>query len=230
MSAIIGTRQAKDALFDEFARVASALASGRRLEIVDLLAQAPRTVEDVAGNIGQTVANASHHLRRLADDGLVNSEKRGRHVEYRLASERVYVLWRALQEVTAAHHVGLEDAAASYLGNRDEIDLIDWDTLTKRVEQGDSVVLIDVRPAPEYHAGHLEGAINVPPDRLESLPGDLPADGDVVAYCRGAYCAYADLAIRRLQARGRRAFRLDGGYRDRMPVGQMMPGSPDVGQ
>lgn len=218
MDKTIGTRPAKDVMFDEFARVAAAVASGRRLEILDVLAQAPRTVEDIAGTIDQSVANTSHHLRRLADDGLVVSDKHGRHVTYRLASQRVYDLWRALQDVTAAHHHQLEDAAQSYLGDREQIDLIDWETLNERLERGDQVVIIDVRPVVEYQAGHLDDAINVPPDRLDSLPGGLPTGGDVVAYCRGTYCAYADQAIRRLQTLGRRAFRLDGGYRDRRPL------------
>ena len=217
VDAMIGTRQAKDRLFDEFARVAASLASGRRLEILDILAQAPRTVDDIAQNIDQSVANTSHHLRRLADDGLVASEKHGRHVTYRLASDRVFELWRALQDVTALHHDALPPAAASYLGNRQEIDLIDWDTLAERLSRGDDVVVIDVRPEPEYRAGHLDGAINIPPERLDTLPGEIPRGVDVVAYCRGTYCAYADQAIRRLQAHRRRAFRLDGGYRDRLP-------------
>jgi rhodanese-related sulfurtransferase/DNA-binding transcriptional ArsR family regulator len=218
MDSRIGTRQAKDAMFDEFARVAAAVASGRRLEILDVLAQAPRTVEDIAGTINQSVANTSHHLRRLADDGLVASDKHGRHVTYRLASQRVYDLWRALQDVTAAHHHELEEAARSYLGDREEIDFIEWETLNERLDRGDHVVIIDVRPELEYRAGHLDGAINIPPDRLETLPSGLPTDGDVVAYCRGTYCAYADQAIRTLQTHGRRAFRLDGGYRDRRPL------------
>lgn len=222
---MIGTRRAKDALFDEFARVAASLASGRRLEILDVLAQAPRTVEAIAGNIDQSVANTSHHLRRLAEDGLVASEKNGRHVTYRLASDGVYDLWRTLQDVTAAHHRGLAASAVAYLGDRADIDEIDWETLTRRLDRGDRVVIIDVRPESEYRAGHLDGAINIPPNRLDTLAGRLPAGGDVVAYCRGTYCAYADQAIRRLQAEGRRAFRLEGGYRDLWPPASEDPPS-----
>lgn len=214
---MIGTRRAKDALFDEFARVAASLASGRRLEILDVLAQAPRTVEAIADSIDQSVANTSHHLRRLADDGLVASEKNGRHVTYRLASDGVYDLWRLLQDVTTAHRRGLTESAVAYLGDRAEIDVIDWETLARRLDRGDRVVIIDVRPESEYRAGHLEGAINIPPHRLGTLTARLPAGGDVVAYCRGTYCSYADQAIRRLQAEGRRAFRLEGGYRDLWP-------------
>jgi len=214
----IGARPAKDTMFDAFARVAASLASGRRLEILDLLAQAPRTVEDVATAIGQTVANTSHHLRRLADDGLVASEKNGRHVVYHLSSARVYELWHALQDATAAHHHGLPDAADAYIGDRNEIDLIDWDTLRRRLEGGDRVVIIDVRPELEYTAGHLDGAISIPPDRLDTALDDLPTGVDVVAYCRGTYCSYADQAVRSLKAAGRAAYRLDGGYRDLDPL------------
>lgn len=214
MEPTIGDRRAKDALFDDLARVAAGLASGRRLEIVDVLAQAPRTVEDVADAIGQSVANTSHHLRTLAADGLVEGERSGRHVRYRLSSERVYDLWRALQDVAAAHRAGLAESAEAYVGDRSEIDRIDWETLRERLDRGDPIAVIDVRPAVEYAAGHLEGALSVPPDQLDTLLGDLPPDVEVVAYCRGTYCAYADLAVRRLRAAGRTAHRLEGGYRD----------------
>lgn len=214
MKSTIGSRPAKDALFDGFARVAAALASGRRLEIIDLLAQSPRTVEDVAAAIAQTVANTSHHLRRLADDGLVDTEKRGRHVVYRLASDQVYELWRALQGVATTHHNDLTERATAYTGDRSEIDLIDWDTLQERFARGDRIALVDVRPEVEYAAGHLEGAISVPPDRLDTLTARIAPDADVVAYCRGTYCAYADQAVRRLRSDGRTAYRLDVGYRE----------------
>jgi DNA-binding transcriptional ArsR family regulator len=188
MKSSMGTRPAKDLLFDTFARVAASLASGRRLEIVDILAQAPRTVEALAEAIDQTVANTSHHLRRLAEDGLVEAEKTGRHVTYRLTSDDVYELWRALQDVAARHHHGLAGPTEKYVGNREEIEQIDWSTLRLRLDRGDPITVIDVRPEVE-----------------------------VVAYCRGAYCAYADQAVRRLMAMGRKAYRLDGGYRDHLP-------------
>lgn len=214
MSSTIGSREAKDALFDGFARVAAALASGRRLEIVDVLAQAPRTVEEVASALDQSVANTSHHLRRLADDGLVGSERRGRHIVYRLASDRVYELWQALQDVAARHRSDLGERAEAYLGVRDKTEMIDQDTLRRRIEAGEDLVVIDVRPEAEYSAGHIEGAISVPPDRLDELLPALPPSGDVVAYCRGRYCAYADHAVRRIRKAGRSAYRLADGYRE----------------
>ena len=214
MSAVIGARPSKDALFDGFARVAASMASGRRLEILDVLGQAPRSVEDLSLVIGQSVANTSHHLRRLADDGLVDSEKTGRHVVYRLASDQVYDLWRALQEVATAHHADIHALAADYVGDREEIHHTDMNTLRARLDRGDDIVIIDVRPMVEFESGHLDGAIPVPPDDLDAALQAIPPGGEVVAYCRGTYCAYADQAIRALRARGRVASRLDGGYRD----------------
>lgn len=210
----IGSRPAKNALFDDFARVGSALASGRRLEIVDVLSQAPRSVEEVAETIDQSIANTSHHLRRLADDGLIRSQRAGRRVIYELASDDVYVLWRTVQRIAADHHAGIDQKAESYLGDRSEIATIDHDTLRRRLDQGEEVVVIDVRPEPEYEAGHIRGAISAPPDRLDEVLPSLTGRADVVAYCRGQYCVFADQAVRQLRASGRAAYRLDAGYRE----------------
>lgn len=214
MTGTIGSRGAKDALFDMFARVAAGLSSGRRLEILDVLSQAPRSVEEIAEALDQSVANTSHHLRRLADDGLIRSRRKGRHIIYGLASDDVYVLWRALQDVASVHHHGLERQAEEYTGDRGEIDTIDQESFRRLLDDGDGLVVIDVRPEPEYQAGHIEGAISTPPDRLDELLPELPEEGDVVAYCRGRYCAYADQAVRQLRASGRNAYRLEAGYRD----------------
>lgn len=214
MGLTIGSRPAKNALFDDFARVASALASGRRLEMIDVLAQAPRSVEEIAEAIDQSVANTSHHLRRLADDGLIQSRREGRHIIYELASDEVYVLWRTLRQVAADHHAGLDERAEVYLGDRSEIATIDHDTLRRRLDRGDEVVVIDVRPEPEYEAGHIEGAISAPPERLDEVLPSLAERADIVAYCRGEYCVFADQAVRQLRATGRTAYRLDDGYRE----------------
>ncbi len=215
MSTSIGSRTAKDTLFDTFARVGSALSSGRRLEIIDVLAHAPRTVEEIARNLDQSVANTSHHLRRLAQDGLVTFRKEGRHVLYELASDEVYSLWRAIQDVGAAHHADLEMRAEAYVGDRSEIDTIDRETLREWLKEKDGgLIVIDVRPEQEYSAGHIEGAISAPPERLDDILPSLPDTGDVVAYCRGRYCAYADQAVRRLRAEGRTAYRLEDGFRE----------------
>lgn len=210
----IGSRPAKDALFDDFARVGSALASGRRLEIIDVLSQAPRSVEQVAEAIGQSVANTSHHLRRLADDGLIRARREGRRIIYELASDEVYVLWRTLQQIAADHHAGLDERAEAYLGDRSEITTIDHEALRRRLDHGDEVIVIDVRPEPEYEAGHIDGAISAPPDRLDEVLPNLPGAADVVAYCRGEYCVFADKAVRQLNASGRTAYRLEAGFKE----------------
>lgn len=215
MTSSTGSRTAKDALFDTFATVGSALSSGRRLEIIDVLAQAPRTVEEIAANLDQSVANTSHHLRRLARDGLVTFSKEGRHVLYELASDEVYSLWRTIQAVGVAHHADLEMRAEAYVGDRSEIDTIDRETLREWLKgRVGELVVIDVRPEQEYSAGHIEGAISAPPDRLDEVLPSIPETGDVVAYCRGRYCAYADQAVRRLRAEGRTAYRLEDGFRE----------------
>jgi rhodanese-related sulfurtransferase/predicted transcriptional regulator len=209
MTDTAGRRAAKDALFDGFATIARALSSGRRAEIVELLAQGERSVDEVAVELGQSLANTSHHLRALARAGLVVSRRAGTYVHYRLASEQVLELWWALRTVAAAQVEGLDELAAGYLGARDEIPIITRSELLERLAGGE-VVVVDVRPAAEYAAGHLPGAISVPPDALARLD-DLPAAREVVAYCRGPYCVYADDAVRRLQGQGRRAARLEEG-------------------
>jgi rhodanese-related sulfurtransferase len=202
-------RAAKDALFDGFASVANALSSGRRAEIIELLAQGERTVDGIAGEIGQSVANTSHHLRTLAKAGLLTSRRAGTHVHYRLASDDVLDLWWAMRTVAAAQLDDFDQLARGYLGDRDDVDTVSGDDLLERLGR-DDIVIIDVRPHAEYAAGHLPGAVHIPPDQLE-LVDQLPADRDVVAYCRGPYCVYADDAVRRLQSQGHRAARLTDG-------------------
>jgi rhodanese-related sulfurtransferase len=204
-------RQAKDALYDAFAEVAKALASGRRAEIVDVLAQGERSVEDVAAEIGQSVANTSHHLRAMARAGLVTTRREGTRIVYRLASERVAELWCALREVAAEHVAGLERLADAYLGDRDGVELVDRNELAVRLKR-EEVVVLDVRPAAEYEAGHIAGARSVPLAELRRHLRALAKDLEVVAYCRGPYCVYADDAVRELNRKGFRARRLIDGF------------------
>lgn len=204
-------RQAKDALFDAFAEVAKALASGRRAEIVDVLAQGERSVEAVAEELGQSVANTSHHLRALARAGLVRTRRDGTRIFYALASERVSSLWAALRDVAAEHVAGIERLANAYLGDRSGLEAITRQELLARLALGD-VVVLDVRPDAEYRAGHIPGARSVPPGEMRRSLAALPKDTDVVAYCRGPYCVYADDAVRELDRRGYRARRLEDGY------------------
>jgi rhodanese-related sulfurtransferase len=207
----MGDRAAKDALYDGLAEVAKALASGRRSEIVDLLAQGERSVEEISDEIGQTVANTSHHLRAMARAGLVTTRRDGTRIFYRLASERVAELWAALRDVAGEHVAGLERLASAYLGDRDGFDVVDRAELAARLKRRE-VVVLDVRPAAEYVAGHIAGARSVPIAELRRHLRALPKDGDVVAYCRGPYCIYADDAVRELNRRGFRAKRLIDGF------------------
>ncbi|HSJ35212.1 MAG TPA: metalloregulator ArsR/SmtB family transcription factor [Acidimicrobiia bacterium] len=207
-------RQAKDALYAGFATIASALGSGRRVEIVEVLAQGERSVEEIGDELEQSVANTSHHLRTLARAGLVTTRRQGTHVHYRLASESVLEAWLALRHLATERLDDIERLSRDYLGNRDGIDVIDRAELSQRLERGD-LVLLDVRPAAEFAAGHIPGAVSLPPDRLDridELVGDIPPDLEIAAYCRGPYCVYADDAVRRLTARGRRAMRLEDGF------------------
>ena len=203
-------RDAKDALFEGFAAIASALASGRRAEIVEVLAQGERTVEETAEAIGQSLANTSHHLRTLARAGLVATRRDGTRIYYRVASDQVVDTWLALRRLAADQLDAIEDLVRAYMGDRDDLELISRDELEARLGRGD-LVLIDVRPEVEYNAGHLPGAISVPPghpERLDDLVSTIPPDEEIVAYCRGPYCVYADDAIRHLAGQGRRALRL----------------------
>lgn len=207
----MGARVAKDALYEGFAEVAKALASGRRAEIVDVLAQGERSVEEIADEIAQSVANTSHHLRAMARAGLVTTRRDGTRVFYALTSERVAELWTALRDVAADHVAGVEKLAAAYLGDRDGVEVIDRDELARRLDRGE-VLVVDVRPAAEYAAGHIDGARSVPAGELRRTLQSLPKDVDVVAYCRGPYCVYAHDAVRELKRKGFRARRLVDGF------------------
>ena len=204
-------RAAKDALFDALAGAARALASGRRAEIVDVLAQGERSVEDVAAELGQSLANTSHHLRTLARAGLVATRRDGTRIYYSLAGERVAELWSALRDVSAEHVAGLASLTAAYLGDRAALRTVDRQELAALVEQG-RVVVIDVRPVAEYAAGHITGARSMPPGEVQRQLADLPAGTEIVAYCRGPYCVFADDAVRALARRGYAARRLEDGF------------------
>lgn len=204
-------RIAKDSLFDAFAEVAKALSSGRRAEIVDLLAQGERSVDEIAVEIGQSVANTSHHLRAMAKAGLVSTRREGTRIFYRLSGERVGELWAALRDVAVEHVAGLERLAQAYLGERDGIETIDRDELAARIKRGE-VTVLDVRPTEEFRAGHIAGARSTPIAELRRHLRVLSKDAEVVAYCRGPYCVYADDAVRELNAKGFQARRLIDGF------------------
>ena len=205
----IGSNRAKETLFEAIAVMGKAFASPRRLELLDLLAQAPRTVEGLARASGQSTANTSQHLQALYAAGLVTREREGTSVRYALAGEEALRLWLALREVSAARLAAVERAASDYLG--EDVERIGARELRERLAAGD-VVLIDVRPAEEYAAGHIEGARSVPLAELEERLAELPEGAEIVAYCRGPFCAYAHEAVRRLRGAGRTARRLGEGW------------------
>jgi rhodanese-related sulfurtransferase len=206
----MGDRAAKTALFDAFARAAKALASGRRIELLDVLANGERTVEALAGEVGLSVANTSQHLQILRQAGLVSSRREGTSVHYRLAGPEVFELWRTLRTLAASRLAEVERLTAAYLGSRDELEPVTREELARRL-QDDDLVVLDVRPATEYSAGHLPGAVSIPVGELRRRLAELPADREIVAYCRGPYCAFAHEAVGLLRDEGFAARRLEDG-------------------
>lgn len=204
-------RDAKAALYDTLAEAAKALANGRRAELIDVLAQGERSVEELAAEIDQSLANTSQHLQRLLRAGLVKSRREGTRIHYSLASDVVSAMWRTMREAAEAHVDTLDDLARAYLGDRDQLGSITRDELRSRLRAGD-VVVVDVRPRIEYDAAHIRGAISVPFAELRARLDEIPDGTDVVAYCRGPYCVYADDAVRLLEASGRSAVRLQDGF------------------
>ena len=207
----MGDRAAKTALFDEFARAAKALASGRRIELVDVLANGERTVEALAGEVGLTVANTSQHLQVLRQAGLVTTRREGTSVHYRLAGPEVFELWRTLRSLAASRLAEVERLAAAYLGDRDDLEPVTREELARRLQDDEDLVVLDVRPAAEHAAGHLPGAVSIPVEELRRRMAELPRDREIVAYCRGPYCAFAHEAVAVLREEGFTARRLEDG-------------------
>jgi rhodanese-related sulfurtransferase/predicted transcriptional regulator len=205
----VGGRSEKTALFEAIALMGKAFASPRRLELLDLLAQAPRTVDELARSSEQSTANTSQHLQALHAAGMVTRTREGTSVRYALAGKEALEAWLALRDASVARLAEVDRAAREYLG--EEVEAIGRDELIERLRRGD-IVLVDVRPGEEYAAGHIEGACSIPIDELQDRLAELPADREVVAYCRGPFCAYAHQAVRTLQAAGRAARRMEEGW------------------
>jgi rhodanese-related sulfurtransferase/DNA-binding transcriptional ArsR family regulator len=206
----VGSRAFKTALYEQLARVGKALASPLRIEILELLTQAPRTVESLAGELALTMANTSAHLQVLKQARLVESKKAGLHVTYRLADDSVAGLVRELRTVAERRLAELERVVRTYLGDRDAMDAVALEELARRLRD-DSVIVLDVRPASEYEAGHIEGAVSIPLGELAERMKELPRGKEVVAYCRGPYCVFADEAVATLRQNRRKARRLAEG-------------------
>jgi rhodanese-related sulfurtransferase/predicted transcriptional regulator len=205
----MASSNAKQALFEAIALMGKAFASPRRLELLDLLAQAPRSVEEIARAGGQSTANASQHLQALHAAGMVTRTREGARVRYGLAGDEALRLWLALRDASAAQLAEVERAVHDYLG--EDVETIGREDLLERLSSGE-VVLVDVRPQEEFAAGHIEGARSIPLAELERRLAELPPDREVVAYCRGPFCAYSHEAVRRLNDAGRTARRLEDGW------------------
>jgi rhodanese-related sulfurtransferase/predicted transcriptional regulator len=208
-SKVMSSQAEKGALFEAIALMGKAFTSPRRLELLDLLAQAPRTVDELASASGQSTANASQHLQALHAAGMVTRTREGTKVRYAIAGEEALALWLTLRDVSLARLAEVERAAREYLG--DDVDEIGRTELIQKLRSGEAV-LIDVRPSEEFQAGHIEGARSIPLAELERRLAELPQDREIVAYCRGPFCAYAHEAVRRLTAAGRTARRLRDGW------------------
>jgi rhodanese-related sulfurtransferase len=204
-------RTVKTALFDEFARLGQALGNGRRLEILDVLANGERTVEGLASQTGLSVANASQHLQVLRSASLVRRRRDGTRIFYQLSDPVVFELWRNLRTVAAHRQAEVGHLANAYLGARDSLEPVTQADLLRRLKRKEDLVILDVRPAEEYAAGHLPAAVSIPLAELRRRLRDLPRDKEIVAYCRGPYCAFAHKAIRVLQQAGFKARRLEEG-------------------
>lgn len=204
-------REAKDALNEQFARIGKAFASPRRVEIVDLLAQGERSVEALAGRAEITVGLASAHLQVLRRAGLIVARREGTRVIYRLAGDDVYRLLAAIREFAADRLAETARAARAYLGAADPLEPVSREELLARVKVGDAVV-VDLRPVEEYRAGHIAGALSLPLEELEARLAELPAGIEIVAYCRGPFCALAPQGVTLLRRHGLRARRLEDGF------------------
>jgi rhodanese-related sulfurtransferase len=204
-------REFKDRLYGQFARIGQALASAHRLELIDLLAQGERSVEELAAESSLSIANASQHLRALHQAEMVATRRQGNRVLYRLAGPQVFTLWQSLRTTAEVQLAEIDRVTTMFLRHREAMEAVGPDELLRRLDAGE-VTLLDVRPSVEYEQGHIPGARSIPVDELESRISQLPDEAVVVAYCRGPYCIYADEAVELLTAHGLRAARLEGGY------------------
>ena len=204
-------RRFKNELYDQFARLAKAMASGRRLELIDLLAQGPQTVEALAEETDQSVANTSQHLQVLRQARLVETSRRGNYVHYRLADDQILGLWTALRSAGEVRLAEVGSLVETFMSDRASLQPVSQDELRKRLEHRE-VIILDVRPVSEYNAGHIAGARSIPISELNSRLHELPKSRRIVAYCRGPYCVFADEAVMRLRTKGYKAFPLEGGF------------------
>jgi rhodanese-related sulfurtransferase len=206
-------RRFKDAIYEQFARLGKAVSAPRRLELLDLLCQGPRTVEALAEQAAISVANASQHLQILRAARLVDAEKKGLYVEYRLADDEVCQFFMALRGLAESRLAEVDRVTREYLEARGSMEAVEGDELLRRVKEGE-VTVLDVRPPEEYRAGHIPGAISIPVGELEARLKELPKNREIVAYCRGPYCVMAVEAVELLRKKGFKAHRMEQGVVD----------------
>lgn len=207
------TRQFKNGVYEQLSRVAKALAAPKRLELLDLLCQGPRTVELLADRAAISVANASRHLQVLRSARLVDAEKRGLFVEYRLADDEVCRFYVSLRSLATSRLTEIDLVTRAFMERRGGLEEVRGEGLIRRVRSGE-VTILDVRPVEEYEAGHIPGALSMPISDLKTRWADLPRDRDVIAYCRGPYCVMAVDAVNLLRKKGFKAHRLEQGVAD----------------
>jgi len=207
----MSTDAMKRELYQSIAKVAQALASGNRLQLLEFMAQGERSVDALAAMAGMTVANASQHLQALRRAGLVAARKEGQRVYYRVAGDDVVRLYDVLRTVAESRLAEVKQLVADFLGDKDALEPIAFDELLSRAKRG-LVTVLDVRPPEEFAAGHLRGAVNIPIDKLESGLAKLSTQREVVAYCRGPYCLMSFEAVLKLRKRGWKARRLQHGF------------------
>jgi rhodanese-related sulfurtransferase len=211
-------RAFKDAIYEQFARIGKAVSSPKRLELLDLLCQGPRTVEVLAKESGLTTANASQHLQILRTARLVKAEKEGLYVNYHLADQNVCEFFRSMRLLAESRLAEVDQIKRRFLEGRDGMEAVDREKLLRLVQQG-AVTVLDVRPTVEYNAGHIPGALSIPLKELQLRLSDLPRDQKIVAYCRGPYCVLSIQAVEMLRAKGFNAVRLEEGIQDLRALG-----------
>ncbi len=208
----------KDVLYEQFARIGKALSSGHRLELLEVLAQGEHSVETLAQETGMSIANASQHLQVLRSAQLVEVRREGVFQYYRLADEQVFSLWQSMRRVGESRMAEIDRIVQTYLHDRSLLQPISAAELVQRLVEG-NILLLDVRPSEEYAAGHLPGSLSIPVAELQSRLVELPQEKEIVAYCRGPYCVFADEAVSLLRAQGYNAHRLEQGLPDWRALG-----------
>lgn len=206
-------REFKTKVYSELASLTKAMAHPFRLQIIDLLAQGSRTVEEIASQIDISIANTSQHLQILKGAHLVSVQKEGHYVHYRLADERVYLVWQSLRELGIDHFAEIERTLKDFREQKSSFHSVSIDELLEKISQ-DNVVILDVRPEKEFRAGHIPQALSIPMEQLAGRIADLPTGKEVVVYCRGPFCVFADEAVELLAANGTKASRLEEGFPD----------------